>query len=205
MTEVPPIDGKEFAARRARLLKELGGAVALVAAGEHAGHGEFLADANFRYLTGLDGENGGVLLFDGSNDDVKRRVVLFLKPGNPEAEQWTGLRPAINGELKKRLGIDTVLRTGSLPAVLTAALRRTKQAACVMPFATYPAPVSTDLNAFQQVAQRVPGVKIEDRTGPADLDAGRAFAGRAEVDRTGRPDHGDRVPTGHPAHPTGPE
>jgi len=159
------IEPKEFVARRDRLQKELKGAVALVFAGDASGHGEFLADANFRYLTGLKDESGAALLFDASNPDPKRRVILFLKPSNPEAEQWTGLRPTVNNELKQKLGIQTVLRTGHLPAMLTAALRRTKQAACVMPFAVYPAAVSADLAAFQQVAQRVPGVRIEDQTG----------------------------------------
>jgi len=159
------IEAKEFAARRERLQKELKGAVAVVFAGDASGHGEFLADANFRYLTGLKDESGAALLFDASNPDPKRRIVLFLKPGNPEAEQWTGLRPSLDSELKQKLGIQTIVRTGQLAATLTAALRRTKQAACVMPFAIYPAAVSADLATFQQVAQRVPGVRIEDRTG----------------------------------------
>ncbi|HEY0008683.1 MAG TPA: aminopeptidase P family protein, partial [Tepidisphaeraceae bacterium] len=127
-------------------------------------HGKWRADLNFLYLTGLSNEQGAALLFDPSNDDPKRRVVLFLKPSNPEAEQWTGLRQSVSSELKKSLGIQTILRTGSLPGALTSALQRTKQAACLLPFAVYPAPVSADLAAFQQVAQRVPGVRIEDRT-----------------------------------------
>ena len=54
--------------------------------------------------------------------------------------------------------------TVPLLAPLTAAARRTKKLACLHPFTTYPAPVSPDLAAFKNVAERVPGVSIADLT-----------------------------------------
>ena len=160
------IDSKEYARRRAGLLKQLGPSVGVVFAGDHAAPaiGKWRADLNFLYLTGIDTEPGAALLFDPSHENPKRRIILFLKPSNPEAEQWTGLRAAVTGALKKAVGIETVLRTNQLPAAATEALRKSKSAACLHPFAAYPAAVSPDLNAFQQIAQRVPGVKIEDQT-----------------------------------------
>jgi Xaa-Pro aminopeptidase len=175
------IDPKEYAKRRAALLKQLGGSVGVVFAGEHPAPaiGKWRPDLNFLYLTGLDTEPGAALLLDPENENPRRRVALFLKPSNPEAEQWTGLRPAVTSEFKKAVGIETVLRTNQLPGLLTASLRRAKSAACLHPFAVYPAEVSADLKVFQQVAQRVPGVRIEDRT--SLLAAMRATKSPAEL------------------------
>ena len=176
---VTSIEKKEFALRRQRLLKEIGGAVALIFAGESAGHAKFQPDANFLYLTGIDNEPGAVLMLDPSNEIGDRTTVLFLKPMNNEAERWDGYRAPINAALKEQTGIKTILRTTALPAAATAALRRTKQAVCVLPFAIYPAAVSADLNVFQQVGSRVPGVRIEDRS--TLLNNMRAIKSPAEI------------------------
>ncbi|MGN6627460.1 MAG: aminopeptidase P N-terminal domain-containing protein [Tepidisphaeraceae bacterium] len=173
------IEPKEFARRRQELSKEIGKSVALIFAGENTGHGKFTPDPNFNYLTGLTSEPGAVLMLDPSNEIADRRVVLFLKPMNNETERWDGYRPPINAALKEATGIKTILRTGALPANATAALRRTKQAACVLPFAVYPAPASADLNVFQQVAARVPGVRIDDKT--TLLNNQRAIKSPAEI------------------------
>ncbi|HEX8322922.1 MAG TPA: M24 family metallopeptidase, partial [Tepidisphaeraceae bacterium] len=103
--------------------------------------------------------------FDGNHPQPERRITLLLRPLNTEAERWDGYRPAIGSDLRKKTGFPSVMRTNMLPGLVTAALRRQKQAACLHPFAVYPAPVSSDLSVFQQVAQRVPGVKIDDKTG----------------------------------------
>ena len=157
------ISPAEYADRRKKLLGEIGEAVAIVFAGE--ARADFKADPNFVYLTGLENEAGAALLVDGGNPDAKRRFTLFLRPLMPETDRWDGLRDSLSKALRDRIGIETVVRTPQLPGTVTAALRRAKQAACLHPFAIYPAAVSADLNVFQQVAQRVPGVKIDDRTG----------------------------------------
>ncbi|HEX8323960.1 MAG TPA: hypothetical protein VF595_08600, partial [Tepidisphaeraceae bacterium] len=77
------ITGEEFAARRERVLTELDGAVALVLAGDASG-GTFTADAHFVYLTGLVGEAGASVLFDGNNPQPERRITLLLRPLNTE-------------------------------------------------------------------------------------------------------------------------
>lgn len=160
----PVIPQAEYLKRRQALLKSLNGAVALVASGEgSAGH--FKADPNFVYLTGIDNEPGAFVLFDGGNLQPQRKISLFLRPLNSEAERWDGYRAAIDSTLKKQSGFDSVFRTNMLPGMVTAALRRQKQAACLLPFAVYPAAVSADLAIFQQVSQRIPGIKIDDNTG----------------------------------------
>ncbi len=160
------IETLEYRKRRETVLKQLNGAVAVVFAGEHAAPaiGKWRPDANFSYLTGINNEPGAAVLFDPSNENPDRRIVLLLKPMNNEAERWDGYRKPIDATLKRETGFTAIFRTSLLPSLLTAAIRRTKHAACLHPFAVYPADPSADLKAFQQVAQRVPGVRIEDRT-----------------------------------------
>ena len=156
----------EYQARRARLAEALNGAAAVVFAGDGGPPltGRWQAHRHFTYLTGIANEPGAAVLFDPANDDPKRRVVLFLRPLNIEAEKWDGYRSEIGPDLKAATGFQTVMRAGALPAAITTAARRAKRVACLHPFATYPAAASPDLAAFQQVTQRVPGVAIEDQT-----------------------------------------
>jgi Xaa-Pro aminopeptidase len=174
----PAIPQAEYLKRRQALLKSLNGAIALVSSGD-GGPGAYKADPNFVYLTGMENEPGAFVLFDGTNPQPQRTMALFLKPLNAEAERWDGYRAAIDSKLKQQSGFDSVYRTNMLPGMVTAALRRQKQAACLMPFAVYPAAVSADLAIFQQVAQRIPGVKIDDHTGL--LTSMRATKSNAEL------------------------
>jgi Xaa-Pro aminopeptidase len=156
----------EYLARREAVLAALGGAAAVVHAGDGGAplKGRWTPDRNFLWLTGIDDEPGAAVLFDPSAEDPNKRIVLLLKPVNPEMDRWDGYRDLIGTPLKARTGFSSIVRTGSLPALLTGAARRTKRLACLHPFAVYPAPVSADLAAFRSVAERVPGVAIEDRT-----------------------------------------
>ena len=156
----------EFIARREKVLKALKGSAGVVFAGEGAPPllGRWRADASFLYLTGIDSEAGAAVLFNPSAEAPDRRCVLFLRPLNPELEQWDGYRERISSSLKQRTGFTTVIRSTSLPAALTAAARKVKRLACLHPFTTYPAAVSPDLAVFKNIAERVPGVTIEDRT-----------------------------------------
>jgi Xaa-Pro aminopeptidase len=115
-------------------------------------------------LTGIADEPGAAVLFDPSAEDPKKQITLFLRPVNPEVDRWDGYRDEISTHLKASTGFSHIMRNGSLAAVLTQAARRTKRLACLHAFTTYPAPVSPDLAAFRQVAERVLGVTIDDRT-----------------------------------------
>jgi Xaa-Pro aminopeptidase len=174
-TDMPQTDNRqrreiplvEYARRRQQVLRSLKGAAAVVFAGEGSPPllGHWQPDFHFLYLTGIDDEPGAAVLFDPSAEDPKRRVVLILRPMDVERERWDGYRQQIGTPLRRSTGFDTVMRSGSLPMLLTAAARRTKRLACLHALSIYPAPVSPDYAAFKQVAERVPGVKIEDQSG----------------------------------------
>ncbi len=156
----------EFAKRRERILDALKGAVAVYFAGDGAAslHGIWQADASFQYLTGIADEQGAAVLFDPENDNPRHRCILFLRPINPELDRWDGLREEIGAALKQRTGFGTIMRTNYLPRMLTNAVRRRKRFALLHPFAVYDAPVSPDLAVYRKLAERIPGVALEDRT-----------------------------------------
>lgn len=157
---------EEYAARRQRVLEALDGAAAVVFAGEGSAPllGRWRPDRYFLYLTGIAAESGAAVLFDPSAEDPEKRISLFLRPVNSEADQWDGFRPTLSAQLKRDAGFTHVGRSGALPGTLTGAAKRTKRLACLHPYATYPAPVSPDLAVYRQVGERVPGVAIEDKT-----------------------------------------
>ena len=103
----------EYSSRRASVLKALKDSVALVFAGDMDAsiHGDFRAHPHFQYLTGITDEAGAVLLLDPVNPVEARRVILFLKPLNPELEKWDGFREEISSKLKAKYGVGTIMRT----------------------------------------------------------------------------------------------
>ena len=117
MTDSLSLAATEYAARRAAVLAQLKDSVALAFAGDMDAsiHGEFSANANFRYLTGVADEPGAALLFDPLNPVDARKIILFLKPLNPELEKWDGFRMEISSALKAKYGVSTIMRTTALP------------------------------------------------------------------------------------------
>ncbi len=160
------IGAKEFAARRSRVLKALGGAVGMVCAGEGGAPllGKWRPNPHFAYLTGIDDEPGAVVVFDPQAEDPKRRVILFLKPSDPELEVWDGYREQIGMGLKARYGIETIMRTRYINRMLTGLARKRKRLACLHDVAMPDSPVSPDLALFRKLSERVIGVSIEDKT-----------------------------------------
>src|SRR5678815_1237424 len=102
----------EFVARREALLDQLEGAIGLVLAGDHPAslQGIWQPDWNFYYLSGIRDEPGAVILLDPKAEDPKRRSILFLKPLNPEIEEWDGYRDRLTSGLKARTGFESVMR-----------------------------------------------------------------------------------------------
>ncbi len=160
----PRIDLKEYAQRREKLLRELKRSVGLIFAGEvhHHDGDEFSAHPHFIYLTGITDEPGAALLLDPAAPVESRRSSLFLRPLNPETEQWDGLRLTISAALRERTGFRSVFRLSHLARFLNDAARRSGSLACLHPLANYEQPISPDLEVFRRVAERVPGVEIVD-------------------------------------------
>jgi len=156
----------EFAQRRARLRKLLKNSVGLIFAGEYDTHSDapFRPHRHFEYLTGITDEPSAVLLLDPAHPVESRREMIFLRPLNPELEKWDGLRLEITAALRERLGITAVFRHDKLPQFLLEAARRSKSLACLYPLANHAQPISADLAMFKKIAERVPGVAIEDRS-----------------------------------------
>lgn len=160
----PGLSAEVYAQRRQRVLRALNGAAALVLSGDGAGREHFAPDSHFAYLTGIMTEPGASLLFNPGAEDPSRRVILFLRPLDPELDRWDRYRDTISAELRATTGFATVMRTHSLPAQLAFAARRCKRLACLHPFASHAAPVSSDLALFRKVQERAVGVSVEDRT-----------------------------------------
>lgn len=96
-----------FAQRRARLLAAIGNGIAIVPAARHSHRNadvtyDFRQDSDFFYLTGFD-EPESVAVFNGASANEK--YTLFVRPRDPEREQWDGFRAGVDGA-KKDFGAD---------------------------------------------------------------------------------------------------
>lgn len=177
----PAIPAAEFAARRRKVLAALKGAVGVLFAGDHDAHlpTPWRPHAHFEYLTGVADEPGAALVLDPTHPVPQRRAMLFLAPRDPEREQWDGLRLGLGSALRARVGVEAVFRTTLLPRILGESARRARKLACLHPFATYDRPVSPDLALFRRLAERIPGIAIED--GTAIVPRLRAVKSAAEI------------------------
>jgi Xaa-Pro aminopeptidase len=159
------IPTREYADRRERVLKALGGSVAVVFSGEGAAPllGKWRAHTHFEYLTGVSDELGAMLVLDPRAEDPKKRSILFLNPTDPEWEVWDGYRDQIGAALKTRYGIDSIMRKRYFGRTITAIARKRKKLACLHAPAMPDAPVTPDLSLYRKLAERIVGVSIEDR------------------------------------------
>ncbi len=156
----------EYATRRTKLLNSLKGAVGLIFAGKQADplHDNFRPHPHFEYFTGIVDEPGAMLLLDPTNRIKSRQVMLLLEPLNREVEKWDGYRLEINKALRDKTGINTIFRDNALGRWLTDAVKRSKRVACLHPLANFDQQLSPDLEVFRKVAERIPGVRIDDQT-----------------------------------------
>jgi Xaa-Pro aminopeptidase len=105
----PELPVSVYIERRTRVLSELGGCVALLAAqGQVEGVTEsFRQDADFFWLTGINEPNAWLLFEPKAKYD---KVTLFLAPRDPEHERWTGPRDPLSPALLTKYGVDRVGR-----------------------------------------------------------------------------------------------
>ncbi len=95
-----------FAERRSAFLSRLGQTIAIVPAAREQTRNDdvphpFRQDSDLHFLTGFT-EPDAVALFDATSDEP---YTLFVRPRDPEAEAWTGLRAGVEGALG-RFGAD---------------------------------------------------------------------------------------------------
>lgn len=160
------IPQSEYAARRKKVIEALKKSVGVIYAGDAESdlHATFRPHPHFEYLTGVTDEPGAVLVLDPTNPVEARRAMLFLKPLNPELEQWDGLRLKIGEALRQKTGMQAVFRLMYLPRFLNEAVKRSRSMACLHPLAQHDQPVSPDLALFRKIAERIPGAEIRDAT-----------------------------------------
>ncbi len=163
---LPSIPVEEFARRRQKARTALRGGVGVIFAGEHDAHlpTPFRPHPHFEYLTGVVDEPDAVLVLDSKGPVEARRDMLFLRPLNPELEKWDGFRAELGTDLRERTGFKALFRTTHLPRFLADIARRAKTLSCLHPFAWHTQPVSPDLALFRQLAERIPGIEIDDCT-----------------------------------------
>lgn len=156
----------EYAKRREAVLKSLKGSVGVVMAGDHGPplRGDWDPNFHFLYLTGITDEVGAMVYFDPTAPDPDKRIVLMLRPPNPELDQWDGFREPLGRALREKTGFKSVMRTLMLPRLMTEAARRAKKLSLLHPIASYNQPIGPDYELFQKVAARIPGCGIEDRS-----------------------------------------
>ena len=179
-TPPPELPVEVYQKRRARVLAELGNCVAVISSlGELSGITEdYRQDADFLWLTGINEPNAHLLLQPKA---PYRKVVLFLKPRDPEHERWTGPREPVSPELLKKYGVDRVLRGSPEDALVDAGLHHD----CVAVIA--PATMKKEERGDAELALRLGaryGLKVEFKRGL--LASLRAAHGPEELERMER-------------------
>jgi len=115
----PELPASVYRDRRERVMKELDGCIAVLAAqGETSGVTDaFRQDGDFLWLTGLEESDAWLLLAPNARHE---RTTLFLRPRDPEAERWTGPREPLSPALRERHAVDRIRRGRPDSAALAA-------------------------------------------------------------------------------------
>lgn len=128
------ISREEFARRRQRLMTETGDGslVVLASASERLRNGDshypFRQDSDFHYLTGLDEPNAVLVLAPGRDAGQQ---LLFLRPNDPEREQWDGPRLGLDGA-REQLGMDDAFPISDLDDILPGLMEGVDRVYCLV-------------------------------------------------------------------------
>src|SRR5438046_2608182 len=122
-----PDDLALLAARRARIMEKMGGGVMLLAAApERPRTADILypyrQDSDFAYVTGFPEPEAVCVLAP----DAPERFVLFVRPRDPEREQWVGARAGVEGAVE-RYGANAAFKLEELEQVLPRLLEKAPQ------------------------------------------------------------------------------
>lgn len=156
-----PFPPEVFKARRAKLLKALGGGVAVLhARGEEDADG-FRQDADFYYLTGIN-EAGAVLVLTPGERTYKEW--LFLAPRDPDEERWAGVRPSIGDSLRQATGIERIQRSSGLQSFLMRLVQGGGPLHMIGNPGRLDGPPAPEMELYGKLTARLPGLSIKDRT-----------------------------------------
>ncbi len=155
--EPAPIGPETFKARRQALLDSLGdGMAVLYSSGDYEETG-YRADGHFWYLTGIV-DPGAVLVLA---PDHRYEQVLLLKPRDPDAERWSGYRPAVTDSLEKVWRFDLISRPDYLNGSVVSRMKKSPVLHLISALKSPSQDVPPDLEFYNKVTARVPGVEIE--------------------------------------------
>ncbi|HEU4333914.1 MAG TPA: Xaa-Pro peptidase family protein [Candidatus Eisenbacteria bacterium] len=156
-----PFPSEVFKARRAKLLKALGGGIAVLhARGEEDADG-FRQDADFYYLTGIN-EAGAVLVLTPGERTYKEW--LFLAPRDPDEERWAGVRPNIGDSLRRATGIERIQRSSGLHSFLMRLAQGGGPLHMIGNPGRLDGPPAPEMELYGKLTARLPGLAIKDRT-----------------------------------------
>ena len=154
------ITPEEYRARRQAVMQELDGGVAVLYGA--TGGEPLIQESNFYYLTGVSDPGAALVLAPG---ETRYQEILYLKPRNPEVEDWDGRRPSLGDSLEQALGFQEVRRTNRLPRDLTGMLQRSKKSVFLGPIVSATSPVPQSLSMLRDAQARVPGCSMENKAG----------------------------------------
>lgn len=160
--QVAAADLSVFEERRAALMEMLDGRVAVLygAQGQAGGVVEelFIQEPSFYYLTGISEPGAALILAPGEN---RYKEILYLRPRDPDVENWDGRRAPLGEALEKTTGFPEVRRIGRLGGDLTRFMQRSKGAAFLGPIVSATADKPRELTILQDALARVPGTSME--------------------------------------------
>lgn len=148
-----------YQARRAALMKKLGGGVAVLYARGEEDRDGFRPDGDFSYLTGI-ADPGAVLVL--APEERVYKEMLFLKPRDPEAERWVGERPPLGEGLRASTGFAKIRRAGALNKAMLGLLRTAKTLHLINQPGDIDGPAPPERELYNKLSGRVPGVSVKD-------------------------------------------
>jgi Xaa-Pro aminopeptidase len=163
-TAVEPFTLDIYKDRRAKLMAQMKGGVAVILAAQEvdkeSGNEQ---NGDFFYLTGLAHEAGAALILAPQSH---HKEILLLRGVNPEQDRWTGYRAMLpSRELEARLGFDKIMRVDSLGGVLAQEAYRAHDMHYFGPIVGFQADVPRVLDMLNKTSARVPGAHVKDSVG----------------------------------------
>lgn len=164
-----PFAPEVYRARRARLMAQLKGGLAVIfgaaphPAADNTLLAPFVQDGDFAWLTGIMDEPGAILVLAPGAADVQEWLLLPAR--DVEAERWELERLPLGSLIEQRTGVQRVLRTSALGGLATRLAIHAKDLNFLGPVVSANAPVPASLELYGKIAARVPGTRIVDQSG----------------------------------------